>query len=243
MNARSVFLAVACRPAGPADADFAVQRPTAGRYKAVRARGSLLCLNFNRAWADGLNRRAGLGLTHWALQHDDITPEAGWADVAIDELDRTGADGICPVIPCKDARGLTSTAVRDPATDRVRRLTMREAHRLPPTFDAADCRAAGVAAGDADQLLVNTGLLVVRLDRPWVEDFPGFANGYDGVSRGPDGVWRAGCFSEDWTFSVWCAENGVRLLATTKVKAVHHGADGDYPNTGPWGTCGCDPGD
>ena len=239
---RLFLLAVACRPGGPPDAEFSVVRPAAS-FKATRARGSLLCLNFNRAWADALNRRSD-GVTHFALQHDDITPEPGWADTLADILDATGADAVCPVIPLKDRRGLTSTGVMLPGSmGRTRRLTLREAHALPTVFGVSEARA-GLAIDDPFAvLLINTGLLVVRLDRPWVERFPGFQNGYDGVHRGPDGRWRAGCFSEDWTFSAWCAGNGVKTLATTAVRCVHHGHDGDYPNGPAWGDCDTDPGE
>ena len=167
-----------------------------------------------------------------------VVPNPGPADHA------TGADAVCPVIPLKDRRGLTSTGVMLPGSmGRTRRLTLREAHALPTVFGVSEARA-GLAIDDPFAvLLINTGLLVVRLDRPWVERFPGFQNGYDGVHRGPDGRWRAGCFSEDWTFSAWCAGNGVKTLATTAVRCVHHGHDGDYPNGPAWGDCDTDPGE
>lgn len=246
---RALYLGLPTRPGVKASDRIAIQRPTTRRnLKASRASGSLLNLNFNRCWANALNARATAGVKYFCMQHDDVVPEVDWADTLIDELERTGADVLSVVLPLKDERGLTSTTVRNPFTQEMRRLTMREVFRLPETFDAADVAAAGISTCPLppfarEILLVNTGLWVCRFDAEWVEKFPGFRNGFDGIVKRPDGVYVAQCFPEDWTFSAWAQRAGLKVRATRIVAALHCDGDVQYRNDEPWGTCETDPGD
>lgn len=199
--------------------------------------GSLLCHVFNRLWAECLNLRvrpdAPRRPTHFAMLHADCAPDPGWLDVLLDEMEATGADILSAVVPIKDARGLTSTGVQD-FHDRIRRFTLTEVHQFPETFDAA-------AAGHPDKaLMVNTGCWLARLDRPWVEDFPGFTI-LDGVQ--PVGGQRLPVvLSEDWHASRWWHDHGVKVMATRKVGLGHIG-QASYRNDKPWGTWPIDKGD
>ena len=96
--------------------------------------------------------------THLVIMHNDIVPSNGWLDVLMEEMARTNCDLLGAVTPIKDLNGLSSTAI-DSDDDPFlvhRRLTMTEIHRLPETFDAADC-------GYPDRrLLVNTGCVCNR---------------------------------------------------------------------------------
>ena len=205
---------------------------------------SLLNLNFNRFWANAYNRRETDKIGYFAMQHDDIKPQSGWADVLIDELERTGADMVSAVVPIKDPRGLTSTGIRNWLTGDIRRLTMRELPKLPETFDIDDClcRFNGLTYGGDEILIVNTGLWVCRFDREWVDRFPGFRC-VDQVRVNPDGKREAVCLPEDWLFSEWLARQGAKVFATTKVPLLHLDGEKEYPNFGAWGEWETDKGD
>lgn len=208
------------------------------RYSVNTEGGSLLALMFNLLSCRCLNQRRERGWTHFAMHHADIEAPAGWADTLLDEMQRVGADVLSTVVPIKDNRGLTSTGWQDPDTKRIRRLTMREAVGLPVTFSAADLPAAGKPAGQ--HLMVNTGLWVCDLGKPWVEEVCFTVR--DAVGRLDDGRFWPRCVPEDWGFSAWCAGRGLRVFATRAVPVVHHGRAG-YTNARAWGEWETDRGD
>lgn len=158
--------------------------------------GSLLANSFNHHWKTALNMQLnGHHVTRFIMLHDDIVPEDGWLGILLDEFDRVRAEQveqkqpICDllsvVIPIKDARGLTSTAIDDPGDPWgvYRRLTVHETGTLPETFGAEDCirvRLSKAPQGWDDKpiseggcgpyyrpLLVNTGLWICDFTRPW----------------------------------------------------------------------------
>ncbi len=191
---------------------------------------SLLVAGFNQLWANALNARRRLGLTHFAMHHADLgTLVAGWLDIGLAEMDRTGADLLSVVIPTKHLeRGITSTGLYDPETRRVRVLTLREVQALPPTFSAADTDSPGRL------LVVNSGLWVCRFTEPWVEDGICFAT-RDAVVRGPNGEFGILNEPEDWHFSLECHRRGLRVLATRAIPVVHRGVH-DFRSDQAWGT-------
>jgi hypothetical protein len=200
---------------------------------------SLLAHNFNLLWCAALNQRDERGLTHFAMHHADIHAKELWLDDLLDEMDRVNADVLSCIVPLKDDRGLTSTAFLNPATNDIRRLTMQEAMQMPETFDRLD------RVGDSCTrltLLINTGLWVCRFDRPWVEKFPGFTIKDHVYKDEETGRWKASVFSEDWNFSKWCAENGVRVFATRKIPLAHYGRS-CWRNDSAWGNWATDKGD
>jgi hypothetical protein len=207
------------------------------RYHIRTESGSLLALMFNFLWCRALNARAE-GITHFAMHHADIEAEPGWLDVLLDELERTGADVLSAVVPIKDNRGVTSTGHADPATHRIRRLTMHEVQRLPETFGPGQLWMAGKPA--SDYLMVNTGLWVCNLTRPWAEEVCFTVQ--DAITRDGRGRFWPRCVPEDWGFSFWLQQRGLRVLATRKVKVIHHGRAG-YANDRPWGEWETDKGD
>jgi hypothetical protein len=203
------------------------------RYSINTEGGSLLALVFNRLWCRALNRRKD-GITHFAMHHADIQAPAGWVDVLIEEMERVNAEVLSVVVPIKDRRGLTSTALQHPVTRKIRRLTMTEVQAAPDTFTNAGLGAP------CEVLLVNTGLWICRFDRPWAERV--CFHILDGITRGEDGLFQARAIPEDWNFSAWCAENELRVFATRKVKVEHHGM-ASYANDHAWGTYQTDEGD
>lgn len=189
------------------------------------AMSTVLDQGFNLCWAGALNARA-MGVTHFAMLHDDVAPlEAGWLDVLLRELG--DADAVSAVVPIKDRRGLTSTAVETGDVWSPRRLTLREAHALPETF--GDAEAGG-------ELLLNTGCWLCRLDRPWADDPPWFQTA-SRLRRDAEGQYHAEARSEDWEFSRELRRRGAKLLATRAVRLDHVGED-EFGNDawGDWST-------
>jgi len=220
---------------------------------------------FNNHWRAALNYQlAGKNIRYFAMLHDDIVPEDFWLDTLLDELELTGADLISAVVPLKDGRGLTSTAIDDPNDpwDVYRRLHMNEVVTLPETFSAKDCWKTEGDKGRA--LLANTGCWVCRFDRLWrwqvhfqINTAMVFIVGEDWSGRYGDGEpevfykegtiisnrkyrpGMVGCFtskvmSEDWDFSRQLTALGGDVRCTRKVKLQHVG-DYPFPNTESWG--------
>src|SRR5437868_1622421 len=173
-----------------------------------------------------LNNREKDHWTHFGMIHSDVEPENGWLDILLDEIEKVQADVLSVVLPIKDKRGITSTALLHRETLFNHRITMRELGALPMTFNAA------MAGEPNSALLLSSGLWICRFTEPWVEQ-PYFEM-RDRIVKMPDGKFLSFNFSEDWNFSLQCYELGLKLFATKKVKARHHGPY-DYVNWRAWG--------
>lgn len=186
----------------------AAQKATNGECDVAvgQAATSILTFTFNILWSGFLGKRKPDGITHFAMIHDDIRPQAGWLDVLLAEMDEHDADMVSAVVPIKDGRGLTSTGIDDTGDGwNPRRLALREAFGRPATFtDPA--------------ILLNTGLFVCRFDRPWCEEVQ-FRQQDRIVNL--DGDWVAQTKPEDWDFSRQLRGHGARLFATRKVILEH----------------------
>lgn len=193
----------------------------------VHSWSSLLTYNFNILWTMVLNNRKSQGFTHFAMIHDDILASVNWLDVLFDEMEATGADLVSCVSPIKDGRGLTSTAIDNPADQwNPRRLTMREVIALPETFTDHDV---------SGELLLNTGCWLLRLDREWINQL--VFRQHDQI-RVRDGVMEPHTIPEDWDFSRQVRAHGGKLVATRKVKIVHERLP--FTNHQPWGNWATD---
>lgn len=190
------------------------------------AESSLLAMNMNVLWCDALNRRlGGRAVDYFAMQHADVEPADGWLDAMAGEMEARGLDVLSAVVPLKDERGLTSTAVARPDGDPwgvARRLTMSDVYGLPETFTSADV---------GGPLLVNTGLWVCRFG-PWADRVLFTIN--DRIVRDPAGRYRPESESEDWYVSRLFHSLGLRVGATRLVQLGHRGP-AVYPNAFPWG--------
>jgi predicted O-methyltransferase YrrM len=196
------------------------------RVANARKNISFLTRCFNDLWCTALNERQR-GVTHFAMIHADIVPDQhDWLDILLGELIRLDADVVSAVAPIKSEHGWTSTAVEVVPGDPWfrRRLTMAEVYDLPETFGAADV---------GSPLLLNTGLWVCRLDRPWCEQVC-FDVG-NRIYKHPTDGWKAQDVSEDWLFSAALNGMGCKLYATRKVTLNHEGGR-SYPTDRPWGT-------
>lgn len=197
----------------------------------VLAQGhSLLAHGFNEAWCWALNAaQSGERVDYFAMLHGDIAPEPNWLDVLVAELEAGHYDVVSAVVPIKDSRGLTSTAVGHPDSadcyDVAYRLTMAEAVRLPETFTAADIPEA------PGPLLVNTGCWVCRFDPKWAERCH-----FEIRSRirKVGDIYQAEVNPEDWNISRQWHALGLNVAATRKVKLHHHG-DAAFGNQEAWG--------
>lgn len=180
--------------------------------------GSLLALSFNSLWTMALNLQVkGFNIKYFGMMHSDVIPQDFWLDILYEELHSKFADVVSCVIPIKDDRGLTSTAIDDPENkfEVTRRLTSTEVQTLPETFSAADC-------GYPDRaLLVNTGCWLCRFDRDWRFKVHFTIN--DRIIRDSNGEWKAQVEPEDWNFSRQLHALGRKVYATRKVKVEHVG--------------------
>lgn len=209
--------------------------PTLGEHEVhLTASGiSLLAFNFNGGWAGALNMSPRPD--YFLMHHSDIgVGGAGWLDYMISELERTNADVLSVVVPIKDGRGLSSTGLlrRTDGKHEHRRVTMKELDALPDTFTREDVRTLFDDAADEHILTVNTGLFIARFDRPWVEDVCFTIK--DRLTKNADGTTTAHCWPEDWNFSEWCYDKGLRVVANKKVPVGHRGGT-VFNNQKTWG--------
>lgn len=173
----------------------------------------VLCIN--RLLCEALNARAA-GVTHFCLLHSDIeikTPQ--WLDKMAIVMKNTDADVLSAVVPIKNESGLTSTGIERhapgaPIGFECRRLSLKEiADDFMPSFTRPD-------------LLVNTGVMLVDITKPWVEKI--HFEFEDSIQRRPSGEFFAATVAEDWGFSRKAKALGAQIFATTEIEVVHHGA-------------------
>lgn len=177
--------------------------------------GSLLPRVFN----ESLGKAVCRGCDWFVMLHADVSAEPGWLTKMLTVAYRTGADVLSAVVARKDDREISSTGIHTPAEE-YRSLTLRECHeQCGQAFDVDDpyLRQQG-----ATTLLLNTGLLCMRLGRPWLKRWHGFQI----RSRI---VWgekqtRIDTVGEDWDMSEQLAALGCKLMATTCCQTHHWGA-------------------
>lgn len=189
--------------------------------------GSLLAANFNRLWCHALNLvHQGQRVDYFAMLHDDIGPEIYWLDKLIDELESRDLDVLSAVVPIKDRRGMTSTALAgDTPWIQFSKLSMHDVFQLPETFTAEDV---------GRPLLLNTGCWVMRWNQDICRQLK-FEIRDRIVFNTALGCYQSHTEPEDWHFSRQCNELGLRIGATRKIKLEHNGAM-KFTNDHAWGT-------
>lgn len=160
--------------------------------------------------------------THFGMHHSDIVAQEGWLDILLGELKAHDADVISTVMPIKDERGLTTTGAFNEDFTKIKRFTMHELQALPWTFTAPPGRA----------LAINTGLMLMRTDRPWFNDL---VFRFEDEIANKDGVDMVLCRSEDWLMSEFLAKAGAKVIVTRIPRAVHVGFRA-WSNQGAYGT-------
>lgn len=188
----------------------------------AQSTSSVLPQCFNQLLAVALDARDAGKVTHLAMAHADIVAEPGWLDTLWSEMWFHNADLISAVVPIKGPTGRTSTAIGD-RNDRwrvPRCVYLKDRATLPATFGPE------AVCGPDEVLLINTGLFLADLRRPWWDDFAfQFHNRITTTAAGR----VAECRSEDWNMSSYLHKAGAKVLATFKVKLRHDGAK-LYPN-------------
>lgn len=177
---------------------------------------SSLTRTFNTLWCYALNDRPKT--THFAMIHDDICPQPAWLDVMIQIMDKKGCDVLSVIVPQKTTQGLTSTAW-DKGGYAIQRMTIKEAYKMDVTVGG-------------DDLLINTGLMLVDMRKDWVEKVC-FRFEDEIIKR--DGKFMPVEISEDWYFSREARKLGAVLMATRAVEVKHMGRAA-YVNSMPWGS-------
>lgn len=173
---------------------------------------------------------ARVEIDRFCMIHGDIRiRDPFWLNRLVAEQDKCGADLLGVVMPIKDDRDLTSTAMEHIETENVRRLTMREVCKLAPdaTFDAA-------GAGFPDyRIMTGTSLWIIKLGLPWIHDV--WFEVRDRVVQEPgDGQWISQYTPEDWLFAKRMHLLGRSVMATKCITADHFGKY-MYPNDVPSG--------
>lgn len=198
-------------------------------YTIQNVDSSTNCHGFNMLLNNALDARDLDQITHFAMIHTDVIPEEYWLDKMLAIMERTNADVLSAVIPIKDHQGLTSTALDEQVGDvdpawRVRRITLNEIYK---TLDGVKLEPSFTHP----KLLVNTGLMLIDLRKPWIDKLH-FRFEHQIIRH--HGKRSAVCMPEDWAFSRDARALGATLWATREV-AVRHVGYAAYPNSYPWG--------
>jgi len=214
-------------------------QPECPPYTVAFKQASLLAFGHNALLVIALNNRPAI--THLLLVHSDVVPEAGFIKQMLSDMEEAKADLLGAILPIKDSKGLTSTALLTDSHEidqlgrrdcRRRRLTIKESARLPDVFDCADLQKFFDDHSTKPALLVNTGLLLIDVRKPWVEKCHFEIN--DDIFKNDDGLYYADVEPEDWHFARQAAGQGARVCVTRRIKAQHIGRQ-NYPNGGGWG--------
>ncbi len=192
---------------------------------------SLLPQSFNGLWTRGLNHRRHpmYPADYFVMIHADVEcMNLHWIDILVNLIEKYNADVVSTVIPLKDSRGVTSTAIGDKEDEwRInKRFTMKEVFNFPSTFCLEDTKEDGV-------LVVNTGLFIARIKSAWAEQilFHIASRNY----KDENGDFGTETYPEDWNFSRQLHALGCKYYATRELTVKHHG-DWEYSNDSPWGT-------
>lgn len=178
--------------------------------------------NYNSLVCEALNRRDRGEVTHFAMIHADVQSlDSAWLDTLVAEMERTGCDVISAVVPIKAQTGdpPTSTAVglRSDPWRLARYIHVSDYNRLPATFGPAD-----VCKSDDEILLINIGMWLADVRRPFWDHFPGFQF-LTMVRQDPTGQRSCVMASDDWLWSRWLDSVGADYRATFAVPLTHSG--------------------
>jgi len=177
--------------------------------------GSLLPRVFN----ESLGRAITRGYDVFVMLHSDVAAPPGWLTQMLAMQDAYQADVLSVCVPLKDSRRLTSTAVHTEA-EQYRRLTIDECQtKCGVVFDTQDPYLQSIGA---TTLLVNTGLMAMRLKRFWLRRWHGFQI-RSRMVYGPDEV-RIDTVSEDWDMSEQLAALDCKVCGTAAIPTQHFGS-------------------
>jgi hypothetical protein len=178
---------------------------------------SAFCITVNRLYAGALNARAEKNIKWFAMLHSDMwSPDPLWLVKLLDAAWQYQLDVVSATAAIKDSSGDTNCALFD-ATGAPRRATVAETRDWP---DVATDDWVWVRYGRV--LGINTGMLLMRIDRPWAEGHAFRMEDY--IRRADDGKFVGGMHSEDWIMSRELRQRGVRYGAVPGIETMHQGA-------------------
>lgn len=238
---------------------------------------SALTMNCNQMWAEALNMRDKFArdakertdlpddkkynLKWFAMCHADVVPEEMWVDKLIKIADERGLDMLSCVIPIKDAKGISSTAIEVEGIDHFPFMRISQAQiwdkNFPVTFTKEEVVDALTGYNAIDKLpedrqigkhlqtpsltdymigeinlLLNTGCMIIRLDQEFSDKVVfHIANSINVL---PDGKRVAFFYPEDWYLSRMVAKEGGRIAGTKALQVKHYGVS-EYNNYETWG--------
>lgn len=179
---------------------------------------SLLPHSFNLQFAEALDLRDRGEVTHFAMIHSDVAPSGYWLNDLWRIMRTRGDDVVSAVVPIKDqVPGRTSTAVgwRSDPWSVKRFIHLDDRASMPETFGPRD------VCGDDEVLLVNTGLWLADLRRPYWDRFAfGFQTRIIKDDSGKRSAWVR---PEDWEMSRMLDSESAPYSATWAVKLRHLG--------------------
>lgn len=183
--------------------------------------------SWNRCLALALDLRDEDKIDHMMILHEDILPKRNdWSKVLWDEYEKHDADMMSAVVPIKDKRAVTSTAVETKNPWGPHRYTMREVMAGPVTWTHPE-------------MLLNTGMILINLRRPWLDEYEkrGLCFTCENVMvKHPDtGKRQVGFFSEDWLFCRHARMCGATKLYATRAVPLSHIGSWNYDNDSAWG--------
>lgn len=178
---------------------------------------SLPCMTFNRLWQRALNLyESGEPLDWFVLLHADIgTPDREWLLKMIGAADQNSLDALAAMPLVKDDTGDTSTGLW--RKEGVHRLTMSDMRGLPNVLTN---NSTTLLHGSV--LLMNTGMLLLRLGREWNTE-PFFWSNEERMERNTQGKWYASALSEDWQMSLWFNERKIPYGVIQTIPVTHEG--------------------
>lgn len=161
------------------------------------------------------------------LWHSDIIPEHHFLDKLLEIQKRTGAEILSAVVPIKDERGMTSTALDEPVGDRPQDWS-------PKRYSMAEVLAMPEKTWTHPKLLLNTGLFLLDLNAPWL-DLEKINFRFEDKIMRYRGRLMAFMKPEDWNFSKDARALGcTKQYATLEVRVEHRGL-AVFPSDQAWG--------
>lgn len=174
---------------------------------------SLLCSNFNQLWAKAVN----CGADYFVMLHSDVgSTDPAWLVNLIDQLDHSELDALSAVVRIKGDQMDTSTALYTPQG--IERIPVADFRDLPPII-----KQHHITRKYGDKvLLINTGMLAIRLKQDWAQDFCFTIE--DNVTKTDEGLVTLQ-ISEDWYMSLWFEARGIPYGCTQLIPTLHQGVN------------------
>jgi hypothetical protein len=175
--------------------------------------------SFNNLWADGLNQRDKDAVDYFAMQHNDVEPEAWWLDYCISELQMRNAGLISVVSPIKkhDEWLTTNAWGREDDIWYRRLIPMDEMLSYPVTF------APEQVAEPGEVMLFNTACWVADIRHPVWDEF--LFKQYARFVKNDAGERECELMPEDWEMAHFCHTHKIPYLITRGVKLKHFGPE------------------